>query len=688
MKHVGFLLIWGTLSYLASQFLTLNQNLISSLDRENDPTQEVLEEYHKDGFYNDLIFIESSTSLPDRLTEALDRFGYKPHQLINKEQIQALDATKLLPMISPDKWREIFDPKRLAGLAERYGKLASLPGSSGLLAEVAKDPLGIKQEIVTTLAPAQPSSNQSVMTFKRHGPLDYEKVGEIYHELLDEGLVFTGGDFFAYENYRAIKRDMHLCFTISIVLNLALFFYLCHSRTLLLYLLVGTSISYATGILLTRMFFTDIYSITLAFTSTFIGFNNEYLVHFSGIDRKRLKSSVIGLGSAIGTTLIIFILLLFSDIAIIRQMALISIGGMVGFISFMLLYQDRLQTVTYRKVNLPNIKMGFKGLLGLTAVLALGVWLIPSPSVDTSIHNFRFQSSKLTANADHFSAKLKKLSVSNPVALPIKSKEAPDTLLHALRSQGIGTPSHPLDHFRSPKDQQSSIDFFNQEISKAQANLNSQLASHNIVLPSPTYSIKSPTSSQEYLQILSSISPVPWFFKVKGTSYLVIQSNKKDPLPQGIQLNLRQHYDLVLNEVGDSMLYLFAIGTLVMLIYLVPWQQSIAKLLYIFTPLFLSGFGLYLFLWATDQPLNVIHIMGLSLVIALALDYSSIAVSSQFHSVEKSKIVLTGISSVISFGCLILANHPVLRDLGMVVGTGSLIALIFAMFDELKEPTA
>ena len=73
------------------------------------------------------------------------------------------------------------------------------------------------------------------------------------------------------------------------------------------------------------------------------------------------------------------------------------------------------------------------------------------------------------------------------------------------------------------------------------------------------------------------------------------------------------------------------------------------------------------------------------LTIALAMDYTSVAVSTRHDPEDLAKILLTGLSSLITFGVLIFAQHPVLRSLGFTVGSGCAIGLIFALFFPLRE---
>jgi len=92
--------------------------------------------------------------------------------------------------------------------------------------------------------------------------------------------------------------------------------------------------------------------------------------------------------------------------------------------------------------------------------------------------------------------------------------------------------------------------------------------------------------------------------------------------------------------------------------------------------------GLAFAVWARvgGFHVNIIHVMGWSLVIALAIDYTAVAVSSDHAPAETSKVLLTGLSTLATFGVLAFARHPVLRDLGFTVLLGCGLSLLLALF--------
>jgi predicted exporter len=120
-----------------------------------------------------------------------------------------------------------------------------------------------------------------------------------------------------------------------------------------------------------------------------------------------------------------------------------------------------------------------------------------------------------------------------------------------------------------------------------------------------------------------------------------------------------------------------------MAVYLGYLQRSAARVLYVFAPLFLSALAYCAWARLTGATVTIVHVMGASIVIGLAMDYTAVSVSADHGDVELSKVLLTGLCTLASFGVLLFARHPVLRDLGAVVSIGCGIALAFALFVRL-----
>jgi predicted exporter len=152
-------------------------------------------------------------------------------------------------------------------------------------------------------------------------------------------------------------------------------------------------------------------------------------------------------------------------------------------------------------------------------------------------------------------------------------------------------------------------------------------------------------------------------------------------LPVGVApVTPRRYYNSLLTSLSKELGWLFLAGLAVMAIYLAWLQRSVVKVLYVFSPLALASLAFALWARLGGFPINILHVMGASLVIALAIDYTAVAVSSDHAPEENSKVLLTGLSTLATFGVLAFACHPVLRGLGFTVLLGCGLSLLLALF--------
>jgi len=196
-----------------------------------------------------------------------------------------------------------------------------------------------------------------------------------------------------------------------------------------------------------------------------------------------------------------------------------------------------------------------------------------------------------------------------------------------------------------------------------------------------------PLGAWEYLDRLREIGPVRWADIVQGQRYLFVGLRPGADVG-GIELmpmTPQHHFDLLLTALSRELGWLFLAGFVAMAVYLTFLQRSAARVLYVFAPLFPSALVLAVLLRASGGTLTIIHFVGFSLIIAVAVDYTAVAVSTDHGHPEMTKILLTGLSTLATFGVLVLARHPVMRDLGLTTVIGCVISLLFVLFVKLPR---
>lgn len=718
-----FAVVFALLTLVAFLFarerLVLENDLVSSLKSRDPDLGAVFERFHGSSLFRGKIFLDVSKLEKGALTglEALlKKEGYTPTSLVSLPQApeaMAEFSRGLALHLPPETLARAVSEEALSARFNDILSAVLLPGGEGFVSLIAADPLGLAPLSMqgfssgarlqsenqkgenTTSEDLNFMSVDDVRVFLSPRPMDFEKIARVHEAALNtKGLHFIGEDFFAYENYAIVKRDILVCTLLGLPLNILLYFLFVRNRRFLFFTLAGNLVSYVWGLFFGTLFFHGLYGVALAFTTTFLSFNNESLVHLAGIDGKASRDKKLGLLSAMGTTFLGFVVLLLGSSSLVKQIALLSIGGMTGFLVFLWVFRKTLSKLTFREAGW-LFKWSFKAstpwLIGLS-VACVGVVLVNGfPGIGTRIREFRAFSPSLEADIAHFSSKADGLSGGRPVAI-----EIPDTpQFIKWREAGILSGQSPWAFYADAATQQKNAEFLATNGVRAVATLANALRSEGIELGinpaafGSQYEKSSLQSPEQYCEAIEKVSPLRVCARTqKGAFFAIVSAPRSVSLPQNggeigarvWALDAEPFYDSILTGFSRELAWLFLGGLAAMALYLYSLHRSWRSLLYIFLPVLLSGAVVCLWLNMRGEPLNVIHMLAFSLVIALGLDYSSVALSSRYDPPELSRVLLTGLSTLAAFGALVAAKHPVLRDLGMVVSLGSGMSLVFALF--------
>lgn len=681
----------------------LEEDPIRSLAHPDPVRAALFDHYQENGIFRDRVYLEDGgldTVDRARLAVALADAGYAEVPILDRPSPGAVLA--MAPLLPAAEVRRLLAGDRLQGRAREAAGLAMLPGGDAYLAELERDPLGIGPALLGRLAGptahpepaggragAAPSATApAVHAYRSPRPLQYDRVGKVYDLLVALGprVHFIGSDFFSVENYRAANHDIVVCAALSLVLNLIVFYLFTGRWSLLGLLFLGSVVSGLTGIAAIRAFHPEVFAVVLAYTSTFVGFNNESLVHLAGLRGEHRGRALLGVWSAIGTTVIGFLVLLLGRSPMVRQMALASLGGMAGFLLFLIPYRRLLAEVRFRAFPLPSISVRGWTVAALCAASAVGIALVGVPRVATRIEGFRFQTRVLDAQVAHFSQRLDAFGLDDVVA--IEAPAGPAEALAPLVAAGKVDPSrHPLARLPAAEAQEETLRVL-AGYGAAVDRLVALLAEEGIRLE-PSRTPPRPFAVLDgwaYLDGLGAVGPVRWTDTVAGRRFVMAGLEPGAAEPAGaVPVSPRHYYDALLTTFSRELGWLFLAGLGVMAVYLVFLQRSTGRVLYVFAPLFLSALAFAVYARLSGTGIHIVHVMGFSLVIALALDYTAVAVSGEHGAVELSKVLLTGVSTLATFGILLLARHPVLRELGATVTIGCAVSLAFALFVSLRR---
>jgi len=95
-------------------------------------------------------------------------------------------------------------------------------------------------------------------------------------------------------------------------------------------------------------------------------------------------------------------------------------------------------------------------------------------------------------------------------------------------------------------------------------------------------------------------------------------------------------------------------------------------------------------LTALGAEFSLIHLVALQLVAGVGLDYALFFARRQLDGEERARTMRTLVTcnamTLLTFGLLALCRTPLLRDIGMTVACGAVLAMVFAFFGTGEAP--
>ncbi len=697
-------LFTGILFFIVQARFVLDDDPIRSLRAQGGPEAELFDRYHEKSVFDGKVFLEVSRLTDEELTglrKLLEETGYKPASLFAPPT--GVQMASFLPLLPQETVAQALTDEAVDKRADEALSFAFLPGGAAFLGQMKQDPLGLGQaflkETLDTLGFARPDDGGRpagrILAYDSPSPIVYDQVGRLYDRLRELGdrVNFIGADFYAYESYRDAQRDILVCTILSTLVNLALFFFFTRRLGPMVLLLVGSGISYLSGILVVGLFYERVFAVVLAFASTFVGFNNEYLVHLSALPQGSGKKSLLGVWSAVGTTLLGFLVLLAGRSVIVRQMALASLGGMAGFLVVLFIFRRQLNEIRYRTFHWKKAVISRKALIAVTAASILAIALLPKPRIATDVKDFRNESPLMSIQEKYFMGRLGEVKLSHVAAVPVKDAARLADDVKALEAQGrIDMTAHPLKVWRPAAEQKAVLALLKEKGPGAIRRLSEKLDESGLELGLEPDMFKglAPIGAYEFLSALNSLTPAKWADEVRGEKFIFVSGIPDRLADEGgarlTPMNPKDYFDGMLTGLSRELALLFVLGLLAMCIYLIVLHKKPFRVLYVFVPLMLIA-AAFLAIGALSgeaNQLSIIHVVGFALVIALATDYASVAMSVDHHEVELSKILITSLSTLGTFGVLLIAKNPVIAVLGYTVTLACLIAAPYALF--LKLP--
>lgn len=488
-------------------------------------------------------------------------------------------------------------------------------------------------------------------------------------------------------NRTAIENDLDNVGILGFVL-IALFvaFVVYMKLYKLIKLIVPTALGICVSFFITWLIYGSVHAITLAFGTGIIGLAIDYGFHYVFSKDKNMawKSNLY----ALLTTLLVFMIFLFSSVPLIRQMMVFSLIGLIASYVFsrLLLINDHIDvhfSMTLKKSKWHSLTL---------ILVGIGIFHFAYFKVDTSIRRFNYTPEKVIQAQNWFYSQVKKEKVFFKVYEEKNFNEIEEdfkkTAGQDIRTEGV------FGYVPFLEQQKANIESWNEfkksgfkfegDEAKVFAPFTERL---NDLSKDKHLDFNHPP---EYLSHLIKNNKIITMWFVKG--------DDQEKIVKAQVKNVDSLIDIVVDftKMLSREITIFMPITIAGIFALLMFRYRSFKKSFLCLIPFLFSLGFYGLLYRYfNFPLSFMSLMGLFLIYGLSVDYGIFSTDyfTDEHRdlAEESSLNLSllvnWVSGIVGFLPLLWCKHPILHDLGLVLVVGmfgifySTFFVIPALFD-------
>jgi predicted exporter len=518
-------------------------------------------------------------------------------------------------------------------------------------------------------------------------------------------------------NANTIKKDLVIVIVAS-SLGLCIVFLLLLRHWRAIFVFAAPSIAVIAAILFTAIIFGRISAITVGFGAVLLGIADDYGLHvFFALRRRQsdpvecVKHLAVPETVSWATTVSVFVILLWSNVPIQRQLAIFSIAGLTLSLSIAYLWLPRWvggnvpqRELTVSTANSPNrtwiiiiwmavilmsipfcFKVQFDGNLRNIGVvprdimadelLLRNVWADPRGRAMVVVSDSNVES-LLQAN-EKISAELSQICGSGQLAglaslLPSRETQKKNL----LRWRRFWNENGRLEQLRKSLNIQGSNFHFSQ-------------GAFEPFLQSLTGE-QQPFDISELKEIAGPLME-PFFLQREGIPGLInfipddektIEAFNKSGLSsaQGISILSQKRFAsilrrLLLGEFRRFLIFSVVIVILVLIIIL----RKMTRVMLCLSPAITGITVMLAMMTLLNMKINIFNVAAGVLVIGLSIDYGVFMVHKKSRSTNLS-VITSAITTIVGFGALTLARHPAMFSLGITVVFGIIPSVLCSLF--------
>ncbi len=161
---------------------------------------------------------------------------------------------------------------------------------------------------------------------------------------------------------------------------------------------------------------------------------------------------------------------------------------------------------------------------------------------------------------------------------------------------------------------------------------------------------------------------------------------------RAVLLDLKRESDQLYRSYRSEALTYSLLGGAAIVLLLFASLRSPRRVFGVLVPLAAAVLATTAALALSGYALSIFHLVGLLLVVAIGSNYSLLFDRPALSGDERSRtivsLLLANVTTIVGFGLLAFSRVPVLHDIGLTVGIGTVLALVFAAILSRQDETA
>ncbi len=533
---------------------------------------------------------------------------------------------------------------------------------------------------------------------------EVKKLVDIQHEFTKKGVevYLTGAPVHSYYASTHSMFEINLICILSTIFIIALVFTYFKSLIPLIPIAISIGIGIFSGYCITALIFKDIHILTFVFSTTLIGICVDYSLHFfvslcdnkSGKDavKEIFKSLTVSLLTTVGA----FLVLLFANFVLLKQISVFTITGLISVYCIVVLFYPLIFKTALKKqvenltncfysgincviakvkgVKIPSIIIKYRTYIIVFICFAIFVFAFSRISFDDNIKNmyvppkFLIKAEKLFAEIAGADSDISFLVVKGNNIEDILQKE--EEIADKLEAQNVTYQA--LSRYMPSFKRQKSNQYLRKQLYKEKLN------EYAVFLPvSHRNKLINAKYSDGFLTLNSSFDLLKKNFLMdKNTSIMVLYDYEGGAINGFRVISLQKDISSQLKKCRQICIgLLFPI--FIILYFLLSKIYNFKAALRIILPSFCAVLFAFGILGIFKCPINLFHLLAIFLIIGFGLDYSVFRFGG--HKKSSDAILLSCLTTVFSFALLGFAGFKLISALGTVVSLGLLSSYIFSL---------